>query len=330
MNHGVSLRRKPSVFMAVALGLMLALLTLGLGACSKEAPPATVASSAASQAGQKLQVVATTTMLQDLAASIGGDRVQASALMGPGIDPHLYQASAGDVRKMQEADIVIYHGLHLEGKMEEVFAALQKRGRHVVHLAEGLDKAKLLADEENPQLHDPHIWFDVAIWKDAAQYMAARFSSIDPEHAKQYAANLQSYLLKLDELDQYMKKRAQELPASQKVLITAHDAFRYFGRAYGFEVMGLQGISTEAEAGTADVSQLAALIADRRIKAIFVESSVPHKNIEALRAAVKAKGFDVAIGGELYSDSLGDAASGHDTYLATLKANADTIVDALK
>ncbi len=330
MSHGVSLRRNPSVFMAVALGLVLALLTLGLGACSKEAPPAAAASSAASQAGQKLQVVATTTMLQDLAASIGGDRVQASALMGPGIDPHLYQASAGDVRKMQEADIVIYHGLHLEGKMEEVFAALQKRGRHVVHLAEGLDKAKLLADEENPQLHDPHIWFDVAIWKDAAQYMAARFSSIDPEHAKQYAANLQSYLLKLDELDQYMKKRAQELPASQRVLITAHDAFRYFGRAYGFEVMGLQGISTEAEAGTADVSQLAALIADRRIKAIFVESSVPHKNIEALRAAVKAKGFDVAIGGELYSDSLGDAASGHGTYLATLKANADTIVDALK
>ncbi|MDO4794802.1 MAG: zinc ABC transporter substrate-binding protein [Brachymonas sp.] len=303
-----------------------------LAACTQQAPQASKAQAAASEAAvvKKLHVLATTTMLQDLAAAIGGERVQATALMGPGIDPHLYQASAGDVKTMQGADVVAYHGLHLEGKMDEVFASLAKQGRPVIHLGEGLDKAKLLADEDNPQLHDPHIWFDVAIWKEAAQYMADRLASIDPQHAAAYSANLKTYLLQLDELDQYMKQRVQEVPAGQRVLVTAHDAFRYFGRAYGFEVMGLQGISTEAEAGTADVSKLAAFIADRRIKAIFVESSVPHKNVEALQAAVKARGFEVAIGGELYSDALGDAASGHNTYLSTLKANIDTLVDALK
>lgn len=310
----------------------LAALALSLSACTKQAPQAPQAQAPASEAAvvKKLHVVATTTMMQDLAAAIGGDRVQASALMGPGIDPHLYQASAGDVKKMQEADVVAYHGLHLEGKMDQVFDSLSKQGRHVIHLEKGLDKAKLLADEDNPQLHDPHIWFDVALWKDAAQHTADRLSSIDSAHAATYSANLKDYLLKLDELDQYMKKRVQEVPEGQRVLVTAHDAFRYFGRAYGFKVMGLQGISTEAEAGTADVSELANFIAKNRIKAIFVESSVPHKNVEALKAAVKAKGFEVTIGGELYSDALGDAASGHETYLNTLKANIDTIVDALK
>ena len=322
-------KRGFSAPIAAALMLLMVLAATLLGGCSKEAPPAEAAK-APQKVEKKLNIVATTTMLQDLATAIGGEHVQVAALMGPGIDPHLYQASAGDVKKMQEADVVAHHGLHLEGKMDEVFASLAKQGRHVIRLDEGLDKAKLLADEDNPQLHDPHIWFDVALWKDAAQYMAQRLGSIDAANAAAYSANLKSYLLELDELDQYMKKRVQEVPEGQRVLVTAHDAFRYFGRAYGFTVTGLQGISTEAEAGTADVSKLAAFIADKRIKAIFVESSVPHKNIEALQAAVKAKGGNVGIGGELYSDALGDAASGHHTYLLTLKANIDTIVDALK
>lgn len=332
MMHITSFARRFSSPVTKGLLPWLAALALSLSACTKQAPQAPQAQAPASEAAvvKKLNVVATTTMMQDLAAAIGGERVQASVLMGPGIDPHLYQASAGDVKKMQEADVVAYHGLHLEGKMDQVFASLAKQGRAVIRLEDGLNKAGLLADEDNPQLHDPHIWFDVAIWKEAAQHTADRLSSIDPESAPVYAANLKNYLTQLDELDQYMKQRAQEVPEGQRVLVTAHDAFRYFGRAYGFKVMGLQGISTEAEAGTADVSELANFIAKNRIKAIFVESSVPHKNVEALQAAVKAKGFEVAIGGELYSDALGDAASGHDTYLKTLKANIDTIVDALK
>lgn len=279
---------------------------------------------------ETLNVVATTTMLADLARSIGGERVHVDGLMGPGIDPHLYQASAGDVGLMQNADVVLYNGLHLEGKMGEIFEALGRQGRAVISIEEGLDEGKLLGWADDPSVHDPHIWFDVMLWKDAAAIVASGLSGLDPEGAADYAASLDAYLAELTALDAYVRARAEELPAAQRILVTAHDAFQYFGHAYGFEVRGLQGISTDAEAGTADVSALADFIVERRIKAVFVESSVPTKTIEALQAAVAARGFDVAIGGELYSDSLGDAASGHDTYLTTVAANIDTIVDALK
>ena len=283
-----------------------------------------------STGNDKLNIVATTTMLADLSTVIGGDRVTVDALMGPGIDPHLYQASAGDVSLMQKADVVVYNGLHLEGKMGEVFESLSNQGPTVICIEEGLDESKLLAWEDDSSVHDPHIWFDVSLWKEAAKAVAEGFTQADPEGKADYEANLESYLTELDETDVYIKNRTAELPKSQRVLITAHDAFQYFGKAYGFEVRGLQGISTDAEAGTADVSDLAEFIVERHIKAIFVESSVPPKTIEALQAAVKAKGLDVAIGGELYSDSLGDAESGADTYILTVKANVDTIVDALK
>lgn len=278
----------------------------------------------------KLSIITTTTMLYDLTSVIGGEQVAVTALMGPGIDPHLYQASAGDVTKMQEADVVIYNGLHLEGKMGDIFESLSNQGRQIICVEDGIDQSMLLADEDNPEIYDPHIWFNVSIWKDAARHVAGRLGEIDPDHAEAYSANLVSYLTGLDELEQYIQDRVQELPENQRVLVTAHDAFRYFGNAYGFQVMGLQGISTDAEAGTADVSNLASFIAANQIKAIFVESSVPPKNIEALQAAVKAQGFEVEIGGELYSDSLGDESSGHDTYILTFKANIDTIINALK
>ncbi|WP_312446929.1 metal ABC transporter solute-binding protein, Zn/Mn family [Lacrimispora sp.] len=278
----------------------------------------------------KLNIVATTTMLADLAASIGGELVTVNGLMGPGIDPHLYQASAGDVSLMQKADVVVYNGLHLEGKMGEIFENLSSQGQAVICIEKGLDESRLLAWEEDSSIYDPHIWFDVSLWKDAAKTVAKGLTEADPNGKAEYEANLDAYLKELDETDTYIHGRAAELPEEQRVLVTAHDAFQYFGKAYGFKVRGLQGISTDAEAGTADVSDLANFIVERQIKAIFVESSVPPKTIEALQAAVKAKGFDVSIGGELYSDSLGDAESGADTYILTVKANIDTIVDALK
>ncbi len=278
----------------------------------------------------KLNIVATTTMLADLVSSIGGERVTVNGLMGPGIDPHLYQASAGDVSLMQKADVVVYNGLHLEGKMGEIFENLSNQGSAVICIEKGLDESRLLAWEDDNSIHDPHIWFDVSLWKDAAKTVAKELTDADPIGKADYEANLDAYLKELDETDTYIRGRAGELPEKQRVLVTAHDAFQYFGKAYGFEVRGLQGISTDAEAGTADVSDLANFIVERQIKAIFVESSVPPKTIEALQAAVKAKGFDVSIGGELYSDSLGDAQSGADTYILTVKANIDTIVDALK
>lgn len=305
------------------LGIILSL-SLLLAGCSSPA------GNTVSTEDHKLNVVATTTMLADLSTVIGGERVTVDGLMGPGIDPHLYQASAGDVSLMQNADVVVYNGLHLEGQMGEIFENLSSQGPTVICIEKGLDKSKLLAWESDSSIHDPHIWFDVSLWKEAAKTVAEGLSSADPEGKADYEANLESCLKELDETDSYIRSRTAELPQAQRVLVTAHDAFQYFGKAYGFEVRGLQGISTDAEAGTADVKDLADFIVQRQIKAVFVESSVPPKTIEALQAAVKAKGFDVAIGGELYSDSLGDAPSGADTYILTIKANIDTIVDALK
>jgi manganese/zinc/iron transport system substrate-binding protein len=277
-----------------------------------------------------LNIVATTTMLADLSRVIGGEHVNVDGLMGPGIDPHLYQASAGDVTLMQKADVVVYNGLHLEGKMGEIFQSLTDRGSTVICIEDGLPKDQLLSWEDDSSVHDPHIWFQVSLWKSAAKTVADRLSDADPSHAEDYKKNLEAYTLELEKLDTYIKDRMNEIPKDQRVLITAHDAFQYFGKAYGLEVRGLQGISTDAEAGTADVSSLADFITKRKIKAVFVESSVPPKTIEALRAAVKSKGFEVTIGGELYSDSLGGENSGAETYLLTVKANVDTIVEALK
>ena len=277
-----------------------------------------------------LNIVATTTMLYDLAGVIGGDNVEVVALMGPGIDPHLYEASAGDITKMQEADVVLYNGLHLEGKMGEIFEKLEGKDKNIICIEKGIDHTKLLKDTENEGVVDPHIWFDVSIWIEAAEYVGEELIKIDPDNKEEYQANLDKYLIELEDLNTYVKNRALEVDKKQRVLITAHDAFRYFGEAYEFEVKGLQGITTDMEAGTADVRELATFITTNKIKAVFVESSVPTKNIEALQDAVKAQGFDVEIGGQLYSDSLGDKTTGDDTYIKTFKANIDTIVDALK
>ena len=312
----------------IIMGMVL--IVAMLAGCAKD--PGAEGNGAATDSGEaaKLNVVATTTMLADLATVIGGDRVEVVGLMGPGIDPHLYQASAGDVSKMQEADVVIYNGLHLEGKMGEIFEQLTSQNKTVICIEDGLDKSKILPSEDEPGVYDPHIWFDASIWKDAAEFVAERLSAADAEGASQYRENAAMYLNELEEVETYIRGRVQEIPEESRVLVTAHDAFQYFGKAYGVEVRGLQGISTEAEAGTADVSALADFITEKKIKAIFVESSVPTKTIEALQSAVKAKGFEVAIGGELFSDSIGDKGTEAGTYIGMMKTNIDTIVDALK
>lgn len=277
-----------------------------------------------------IRITATTTILADLVREIGGDHVEVSALMGPGVDPHLYQAGAGAVSELQDSDIVAHHGLHLEGKMGDIFRSLDKQGHKTICLEDGLDPLDLLSDEDNPEVHDPHVWFDVSIWKQAANHVATQLALLDSPNAADYEARLETYLSELDALETYIRERVAELPESQRVLITAHDAFRYFGRAYGIEVRGLQGISTDAEASTSAVSDLATYIAANEIRAIFIESSVPVKNVEALQDAAKARGFDVGIGGELYSDALGDADSEAGTYIGMVHANVDTIVNALK
>ena len=276
----------------------------------------------------KFTVVATTTMLNDMVKVIGGDKVVSEGLMGIGIDPHGYQATAGDVSKMQNADIVVYNGLHLEGKMGEIFENLDKLGKEVIVAANGVDPTAIKDDPAAPGVADPHIWFDVTIWADVAEYVTKRFTEIDPDNAAYYTENYEDYAEALELLDHYALERIQSIPEGQRYLVTAHDAFNYLGRRYGLTVKAIQGISTESEAGTKDVSELAGFIAENNIKAIFVESSVPKKNVESLQEAVAAQGFDVAIGGELNSDSLGPDIDS--TYLSSVKHNIDTIVNALK
>lgn len=277
----------------------------------------------------KLNVVTTTTILADIVKNIGGDKLEVEALMGPGIDPHLYKASAGDVQKMINADFIIFNGLHLEGKMSDVFEKLNKSDVKTIAAADVLDNSKLIESEEFEGNYDPHIWFDVKLWMEIVDVIKDNLIELDSENKDIYISNSEKYKDELKKLNEYVISRAKELPDDKRILITAHDAFSYFGRAYGFQVKGLQGISTAAEAGTLDVKELADFISEKEIPAIFIESSVPTKNIEALQAAVKDRGFNVEIGGELFSDSLGDPGTGEGTYIGTVKFNIDTIVDAL-
>lgn len=283
----------------------------------------------ASRDDGRLNVVATTGQVADLVRQIGGDRVQVTALMGPGIDPHLYKASAGDVERLRKADLIAYHGLHLEAKMGDVLARLDGL-RPTLAVAEALPAERLLAPPEFAGAHDPHVWFDVPLWRLAVEPVATRLAELDPAHAQEYRERAAAYTAALDRLDAELRATFATIPAAQRVLITAHDAFGYFGRAYGFEVRGLQGISTATEAGTADVQDLAEFIADRRLPAIFVETSVSPRTIEAVREAVRARGFAVQVGGALYSDALGDAGTPAATYEGMMRHNAEVIASALR
>ena len=276
-----------------------------------------------------LRVVATTTVVADLVEQIGGSDLELTRLMGPGVDPHLYKPSAGDVRRMAGARAVFYNGLHLEGKMGEVLAKMGSRGVTTIAVAECVPEPSLLESEGFGGLYDPHVWFDVGLWRSAAECVRDALIGLDPAHAAGYRSRADSHVRELSELDAWVRQRIAEVPADRRVLVTAHDAFSYFGRAYDIEVRGLMGVSTAAEAATADVQELAAFIAARRVPAVFVESSVSPRYVEALRQAVQARGLDVAIGGSLYSDALGDPEGPAATYIGTVRHNVDTIVAAL-
>lgn len=327
---------KPLIVSLLALVMLFA-----LAACGGGEKPATTGNSDSGAGSETAEsgvpkVVSTTTMIHDLVLAIGKDKVQAETLMNYGIDPHTYQATAGDVDRMKNADLVVYNGLHLEGKMGKIFEQLADKsvciGDNMLNLSDelvakyGLIKGAAFIEVEGEGT-DPHTWFDVALWKRAAVTVADALMQKYPAHAADYEKNLLAHLKELDELDAYIRGRVSELEPSQRILVTAHDAFNYFSRAYSFEVKAIQGISTEAEAGTADISDLAEFIAKNDVKAVFFESAVSPKSIESLKAAVEAKGKSVEIGGELYADSLKDAETG---YIATFKLNIDTIVDALK
>lgn len=280
-------------------------------------------------AGDRLRVVATTNLVADAVQIVGGDLVQVTSLMGPGVDPHLYKAKEGDVSRMSRADAIFYGGLHLEGKMVELFEQMDERGRATIAVTDGLARERLIESEGFGGNYDPHVWFDVSMWADVVAYIGQRLGELDPENTAVYSDRVTAYRDELDSLHAWVVEETRRVPAERRVLITSHDAFGYFGRAYEMEVRGLQGISTVSEAGTADVQQLAELVATRRIPALFIESSVSPRGIEAVREAVRARGFSVAIGGELFSDALGDANSPEGTYVGMVRHNVSSIVGAL-
>lgn len=276
-----------------------------------------------------VKVVATTNIVGDLVRTIGGPQVEVEVLMGPGIDPHLYKASAGDVRRMSSAEAIFYSGLHLEGKMSEVLEHMGEQDARTVAVAECAPANELIKSAGFSGLHDPHVWFDVALWSKTVDCVAETLVALDPDNAPGYLGRAEAYVEELRALDEWVRGRVEALAPEERILVTAHDAFGYFGRAYGFEVRGLLGVSTAAEAGTSDVRELADFIVEWEIPAIFVETSVPPRYVQALQEAVRAQGFAVEIGGSLYSDSLGNPGTPAGTYAGTVRENVETIVTAL-
>lgn len=281
-------------------------------------------------AEKKIKVTTTVTMVADLARNVGGDRVEVEALMGPGVDPHLYKAAASDVTKLQQADVIFYSGLLLEGKMQDIFSKLARSKRFVYPVTESIPLDRLLEPPEFAGHYDPHVWFDVPLWKLCLDTVAKGLSEFDPAGKEGYEKRAAATRTRLDELHAWALKKAGELPPEKRILVTSHDAYNYFGRAYGFQVVGLQGISTVSEAGLADVAKLTDFIKQKKIKAVFVESSVPHDTIERI-----SRDAGVKIGGELFSDAMGTPGqieNGYDlgTYEGMIKHNLTTIVEALK
>src|SRR5690554_483010 len=274
----------------------------------------------------KVNIVATTTMLGDLAKEVGGEHVSVTTLMAVGVDPHSYVPRPSATNSVSKADLVIINGLFLEAQMGKVISTINDEKLLVI--GDYFEESQLLKDEDGAL--DPHVWFDVENWKVATNALYNKLVSIDGDNKTYYENRVKTYLDELTKLDNYVIDKVKELPEEKRILVTAHDAFSYFGKAYGFEVYAIQGISTETEASAKDIQDLANLVVDLKVKAIFVESSVPENTINSVINAAKAKEHDVVVGGELFSDSLGDEISGADTYLKMVKKNVDTIVNNLK
>ncbi|TNC16533.1 manganese transporter [Georgenia sp. 311] len=298
----------------IALGVVALL----LAACS--AP--------AESADGRIDVTVTTTHAADLVSAVGGEHVDVTALMGPGVDPHLYRASQGDVRALADADLVVYHGLFLEGRMEEVLeaGALER----VVALTDALPADDLLASADHPGQHDPHVWFDPELWVQVVPPLVAQLSDLAPEHAEDFAAGGQEYVAQALAAHAEATALLDAVPERSRLLVTSHDAFGYFGRAYGLEVRGVQGLSTEDEAGVADIRRLVDLLVERGVPALFTESSVSPASITAVREAAADRGWTVEVPEEgLYSDALGEPGTPAGTYAGMLLANAELVAGAL-
>lgn len=309
---------------SIAVALVASAVLAGCGASGDETGGAV--------GNRTVKVTTTTNFITDTVQEIGGDRVEVTGLMGPGVDPHLYKASADDVRTLRDADVIFYGGLQLEGKMSELLEKLAERQPTQAVTAD-MPRDELLepqAGAPSNEEYDPHVWFDVALWKQASQTIAERLIEVDPDHEAEYRENLAAYLAELDELDTDVREQIAAVPERQRVLVTSHDAFHYLGNRYDMDVAAIQGISTAAEATTADIERTAKLLADRDVKAVFVESSVPKQTIDAVLAAARQRGHDAVVGGELFSDAAGKPDTPEGTYVGMVRHNAKTISEGLK
>lgn len=307
----------------------LPMLVLLLASCGPAGDRGSAEQAGGEGAGGRLTITATTGMVADVARAVAGDRAEVVGLMGPGVDPHLYKPTRSDVQRLMDADVIFYNGLLLEGKMTDTLVRAATSGKPVHAVTELLDDSYLLEPEEFEGHHDPHVWMDPGTWIQTIGVVTDALIGLDPDHTETYQSNAGQYHEDLFALDAYALRVLFTVPESSRVLVTAHDAFNYFGKRYGFEVVGIQGISTESEAGVRDIEQLVELLVDRNIGAVFVESTVSQRNIDALIAGANARGHTVTIGGELFSDAMGDAGTYEGTYIGMIDHNVTTIARAL-
>ncbi|GAB4549245.1 MAG: zinc ABC transporter substrate-binding protein [Phycisphaerales bacterium] len=276
-----------------------------------------------------LRLVATTGMVGDVVRTVAGDRASVHVLMGAGVDPHLYSATRDDVRALMDANAIFYNGLLLEGKMTDALIRAATSGKPVYALTERIDPSFLLTPEGFDGHQDPHVWMDPSAWSKTVDVVRDALVEVDPEHAEVYRANAAGLLDEIAALDTYAERVLASVPEGRRVLVTAHDAFNYFGERFGYEVVGIQGISTESEAGVRDIQRLIDLLVDRGVGAVFVESTVPDRSVRALIEGARARGHEVVIGGELFSDAMGDAGTYEGTYIGMIDHNVTTIARAL-
>jgi manganese/zinc/iron transport system substrate-binding protein len=275
----------------------------------------------------KISIVTTTGIIADTVKEIAGDHAQVYALMGPGVDPHIYHARESDVQRFAGADIIFYNGLHLEGKMGQILE--QMASRVPTYAVSAVLQPHELRASGFEGLYDPHIWFDLKLWMKVVEGIRDVLVRHDPLHEREYRMNAERFLIKLAQLDEYIRKRIAEIPEESRILITAHDAFSYFGQTYGMTIISLQGISTDSEVGVHDVNRVVNYIVEHNIPAIFAEASLPRRTIDAVVQAVEVRGKRVILGEELYSDTLGEPGTIQERYLGMVRLVVDRIVEAL-
>lgn len=312
-------RRSRILIGAAILSLLLVLSACASGEVKQDG-------AAGEQGNKKIRVVTTIGQIAEPISVIGGDRVEVLSLMGPGVDPHLYNATQGDIKKLDSGDVIFFSGLHLEGNMTEIFEQIGKN-KPVLAIADAIPKDQLLQDDK--QAIDPHVWFDIDLWKASLDSAVEKLKSLSPDDADYFEENKQKYFTQLDELKAEAKDKLSQIPEKQRVMVTAHDAFGYFGRLHGLEVVGLQGLSTEDEIGLSDINGTIDILLQHKVPAVFVESSVNPASINAVIEGASKKGLDIKLGGELFSDAMGEEGTTEGTYIGMYRHNVETIYHAL-